>query len=402
MQKKLYDDIFYGALTALLFSAFIYLEYFELRLLIFNTLFALSSIALLLYISKRAVLFAGFSIGILWFYWIGYSFTYTGTAYLTPFVTLGFGFVYTLFFGVLALSSKSYIRALLLFLLSFIEPFDFNWMQIELIFIESYIKIDKLSLALVLLALSLPPSMPSKFRYAPLLLLLFTFRFSYPQADLAPLKIKLFNTEVLQEQKWKAENLDATLTMIFSAIQEAKKEHYELIIFPESVFPMYLNLYPKLLTLLRENSHDISIVAGALLYENNQSFNVTYMFEDGELSIAKKMVLVPFGEYIPLPKFAQDFINETFFNGESDFSTGDQPTDFTISHHKFRNAICYEATCQEIYSGDVKYVIATSNNAWFAPSIEPTLQNLLLRFYARKNNVTIYHVANYKGTAIIR
>ena len=34
MQKKLYDDIFYGALTALLFSAFIYLEYFELEELV--------------------------------------------------------------------------------------------------------------------------------------------------------------------------------------------------------------------------------------------------------------------------------------------------------------------------------------------------------------------------------
>ena len=69
---------------------------------------------------------------------------------------------------------------------------------------------------------------------------------------------------------------------------------------------------------------------------------------------------------------------------------------------KFRNAICYEATCQEIYEGDVQFVIATSNNAWFAPSIEPTLQNLLMRFYARKNGVTIYHAANYKGSGIIK
>ncbi len=69
---------------------------------------------------------------------------------------------------------------------------------------------------------------------------------------------------------------------------------------------------------------------------------------------------------------------------------------------KFRNAICYEATCAEIYEGDVDFVIATSNNAWFAPSIEPTIQKLLMRYYARKNATTIYHSANYKGTGIIK
>lgn len=114
------------------------------------------------------------------------------------------------------------------------------------------------------------------------------------------------------------------------------------------------------------------------------------------------MVLVPFGEYIPLPKFAQKMINEYFFAGQADFVEAKEPTDFMIDGVKFRNAICYEATCQEIYNGDVNYVIAISNNAWFEPSIEPTLQKLLMRYYARKNGATIYHAANYKGSGVIR
>ena len=118
--------------------------------------------------------------------------------------------------------------------------------------------------------------------------------------------------------------------------------------------------------------------------------------------MAKKLVLVPFGEYVPLPKFMQKFINDTFFKGSSDFLTAKEPTDFVIKGVKFRNAICYEATCQEIYDGDVNYVIATSNNAWFTPSIEPTLQRLLMKYYARKNGVTIYHSANSKGTGVVK
>jgi len=163
-----------------------------------------------------------------------------------------------------------------------------------------------------------------------------------------------------------------------------------------------MNKSPKLIEQLLKLSYKITIITGSLLIEDKKHYNVTYMFKNGRYEVAKKLVLVPFGEYIPLPNFAQKFINDTFFSGASDFITADKPTDFIIKGTKFRNAICYEATCQEIYDGDVKFVIASSNNAWFAPSIEPTIQKLLMRYYARKNGVTIYHSANYKGTGIIK
>ncbi|MCD6259048.1 MAG: apolipoprotein N-acyltransferase [Helicobacteraceae bacterium] len=399
----LVKDLLLGILTALLFSAFIYLEEFSLTSKALNTLFALSALALFLYIPRRAVLIAGFFIGLLWFYWIGYSFKYTGVGYLTPIITFGFGVIYMLFFGVLALSKKVYIRALLLFGLSFFEPMDFNWMQIELLFIESYIGIFKYQLALVLLALTLPSFITKqKLKYSPLLLLVFALDYSKVEQKDAPLNIKLFASDIAQEKKWKRENLASTLEMIFDAIQKASHDGYDLIVLPESVFPMYLNKHPKLLNVLLDYSYDISIVTGALLYEEHQSFNVSYHFEAGKYTIAKKMILVPFGEYIPLPKFAQNFINEMFFAGEADFSTAKEPSDFMIKGVKFRNAICYEATCQELYDGDVDFILALSNNAWFAPSIEPTLQNLLMRYYARKNGTTIYHSANYKGSGIIK
>ncbi|MDK9694014.1 MAG: apolipoprotein N-acyltransferase, partial [Sulfurimonas sp.] len=68
--EKLFDLVC-GAITALLFSAFLYLEHFDITLKLLNTLFGLFAITLLLYIPKRAVLVAGFFIGLLWFYWIG-------------------------------------------------------------------------------------------------------------------------------------------------------------------------------------------------------------------------------------------------------------------------------------------------------------------------------------------
>jgi len=402
LNKQFLFDLAYGILTAILFSAFIYFEYFGLTLKIINTLFGLSALTLLLYSEKRAILIAGFFIGLLWFYWIGYSFEYYGVGYMTPIVTFGFGLVYTLFFGVLALTKKVYLRAVLLFALSFFYPFDWNWLQIELLFVDSYIGVQKYQFVLILLALSLPNYIKKPYTYLPLGLIVFALNFNQPVQKDAPLKIKLVATDIKQDKKWLGVTLVPTVEMIFSEIDKAIDANYDLIVFPESVFPLFLNKNSDLLEELLHKSIDISIVTGSLLQTEKYNYNVTYMFQDGEYKIAKKMILVPFGEYIPLPKFAQKFINNFFFAGEADFKAAKKPTDFVIKGVRFRNAICYEATRQELYEGDVDFVIATSNNAWFAPSIEPTVQKLLIRYYGRKNATTIYHAANYKGTGIIK
>lgn len=351
---------------------------------------------------KRAVLIAGFLIGLLWFYWIGYSFKYQGVGYMTPVITLGFAIIYMLFFGILAFTNKVYIRAFLLLGLSFFEPFDWNWLQIELLFVDSYIGVFKYQLFFVLLALALPSYIKKPYKYAPLGLLLLAINFNPTIQKDAPLKIKLVHTDIKQEKKWLRESISPTIKMVYREIIQATKDGYDIIIFPESVFPLYMNRTPILLKNLLELSKNITIITGSLLKNEKKNYNVTYMFNDGKFELAKKLVLVPFGEYIPLPKFAQKIINDTFFAGQSDFLTAKKPTDFLIKGVKFRNAICYEATCQEIYDGNVDFVIASSNNAWFSPSIEPTIQKLLMRYYARKNGVTIYHSANWKGTGVVK
>jgi len=401
--KRFGTTFLLAILTSILFSASIYFEYYDLTNKLINTLFGVIAIGLLLYIPKKSLLISGFLIGLLWFYWIGYSFKYQGVGYMTPFITFGFGVLYLLFFAPLALTNQAYIRAILLFGLSFFEPLGWNWMKIELLFVNSYIGVYKYQLIALLLALSLPPLIQNRrYKFLPLVFLIAAFNFGYPKQEEAPLKIKLVQTQIKQEDKWQRKNLYSTVNMIFTKISNATKEGYDLVVLPESVFPLFMNKNPLLLNELIEASKKIDIIAGSLLRENHLNYNVTYFFQNGKYKIAKKLILVPFGEYIPLPKFARKFINDTFFAGASDFLTAKKPTDFLIKGVKFRNAICYEATCKELYKGDVKYMIAISNNAWFTPSIEPTLQKLLMQYYARKNGVTIYHSANASGTGIVQ
>ena len=209
---------------------------------------------------------------------------------------------------------------------------------------------------------------------------------------------------VAQDSKWLKNNLTNVIEDNLKLIDKAIKEKKQLIILPETAFPVLLNKEIFLSSKLKEKSKDIDIIAGALYLENNQYYNATYHFTQGQIEIAKKIVLVPFGEEIPLPKFFVDLINDTFFNGAQDYKKADKPTDFIINNIKFRNAICYEATSEEIYQNlnGVKYVIATSNNAWFTPSVEPTLQKLLLKYFAKKYDVTIFHSINGSNNYVIR
>ncbi len=289
-------NLILGLTTALFFSAFIYLEHWGITLKLLNTVFAVIALGLLLYIPKRAVLIAGFIIGLLWFYWIGYSFKYNGVGYLTPIITLSFAIIYMMFFGVLALTNKVYIRAILLFGLSFFEPFDWNWMQIELLFVDSYIGVYKYQLLIVLVALSLINYLKTSYKYASLVLLIFALNFNPIVEKEAPLKIKLISTDITQDKKWTKESLTPTILMIFKEVETAIDEKYEVVVFPESVFPLYMNKNPKLIERLLQYSQDIAIVAGSLYRDKGNNYNVTYLFQDAKYQMAKKLVLVPFGE----------------------------------------------------------------------------------------------------------
>lgn len=75
--------------------------------------------------------------------------------------------------------------------------------------------------------------------------------------------------------------------------------------------------------------------------------------------------------------------------------------DFIINDIPFRSAICYEGTNDKLFEGNPKQMIVISNNAWFSPSTEQTLQYLLLRLYTKKYQTVIYHSANSGKSGVI-
>jgi apolipoprotein N-acyltransferase len=355
-----------GFITALLFSAFIYFEHFDLTNIFFNTIFITFAYILIITIDKKSLFFAGFFTGVLWFWWVSMSFRYYDLIYLMPFIILLFGIVYGILFYLTAIIDKIVIRAILFYLLVFIEPFGFNWFKPDLPLINTYYN---------------------------------TYNSNVTKPNI---KIYMPQYNTNQNLKWEKEYKTKLIEENLQNIDYAIKNKYDLIILPETTFPLALNMEYELLEILQEKSRNISIITGALSYSDEQFLNSTYLFQNGEYKIANKVVLVPFGEATPLPQFLVDFINNTFFDGASDYTNASEPTTFEIEGIKFRNAICYEATSDDVYKQlDTKFVIATSNNAWFTPSIEPTLQKLLLKYYAKKYNLIIYHSVNGSKNEII-
>ena len=330
---------------------------------------------------------------------------YYGFPYLIPVVILFFGIVYGIHFYILGYWENIWIRAILLILVNLFEPFGFNWFKPQIIFINSYFGTSLLDFGLIVTGVAFAIFVQSEKRWLmPIALLFFYPAIAYPldEVESPNIKIKVVETYVKQGEKWKLENQNDIVQMNFREIEKAIKEGYDMVVLPESTFPLFLNERIDILSKLLELSSEITIWTGGLLKEGNRYYNSTYLFRNGKFQIAKKVILVPFGEYIPLPDFLAKWINRIFFKGVQDFTPATKPTDFQIGSEKFRSAICYEATSEKMYIDSPKFIVAISNNGWFLPSIEPSLQRLLIQHYANIYRVTIFHSANMRGSGVVR
>lgn len=399
-----------------------YLDWLGLVNYFINTLLGLSALYLLLITNKKVWVWTGFGIGLFWFWWIGISFKNYDMAWAIPFPIIGLGLIYMIvFWGTLSLveffgrflpmkqrQRRGYestgfemvAKALILLLLSYLHPFGFDWFKPELMLTNSYLGIEKWQFALVLLALILS-------HYKKQLLYLFIIVFAYPfgahfqETTTINPKITLHNTYTSVKDKWNDDLKSQHVNDVFTAIQEAIDQKQTVIVFPESIFALFVNMQPKIMENLLYYSNDIVIVVGGLYWDKDIPRNSTYIFQQGSYQIANKVKLVPFGEENPLPSWMGKWLNKIFFDGAPDYVASADFTDYVIDGVTYRNAICFEATSEKLYEGVPKNMIVLSNSGWFTPSIEPTQQKILLQYYSKKYGTTIYHAVNMSDSYII-
>jgi len=421
----------------MLSSAFIYLNYWGLSYPVLNTFLGLLALYLLLSANTATWFVSGALIGLFWFWWIALSLIHYHMVWAAPIEILIIMFTYGVLFALisaiasipvgccalttpkLGFMQKIYcficskwccqgttpylisltLKAVGLMTLSYIHPFSFDWFKPELMFVESYLGIEKFKFAMILGAIVL-----SLWRKQILFLFLVVLAYtptpsSVPQIDK---NITLLTTHTSVEDKWNEALHAQQFQALFSAIDQAIANHKKLIILPESVFPIFLNRSETLLEKLQKRAKHISIVTGGLYWDGKTPRNSTYIFTDGKIQVANKVLLVPFGEANPLPDFLSDWVNEVFYDGAIDYKASSKISDYQIDGKTYRNAICFEATSEKLYEGYPKNMIVLSNNGWFHPSMEPTLQQLLLQYYSKKYGTTIYHSINMSSSYMIK
>ncbi len=393
-----------GFLSAITASAFIYLYHFGLYWPLLQTILALATLLLWLKLPARTLFWSGFFTGIFWFWWIGLSFRYYDLSWMIPLVIVAIGLVYALIFNLIGVLPSLFLRAAAFGLIEFFHPFGFDWFRPALLFTGSYLGDGLIDLWIILAALSLFAAVRTPLRYLPLALLILAYQPRVPHSTIPEATLQAIEpvqTAIPQDKKWDPRYKNAIIGLNLQAIDNAIAEGKKAVILPESAFPLYLNMDIPLVQKLLKKSEKITILTGALFTDGRRPYNSTYLFEKGRMKVMNKVVLVPFGEASPLPKWMGRWVNRIFFDGAEDYATAAKPYDFDMLKLRWRNAICYEATSDRLYEGNPKRMIAVSNNAWFTPSTQATLQRLLMQLQADRHGTTILHVTNGPGTGVV-
>jgi len=348
-----------GLIISFFLSLPLYLIHFGVDNKLLNSIFILVGLYIFYKSDIKTLPSIGFFLSIFWLWWISLSFRYYNLTILIPFIIIGIGIFYAIIFWLFSfLKFRFLIILVIIFGLKFITPFGFNWFRYDILLPHTYLYFSDKKIK--------PPH----------------------------LKIEIINTHINQKQKWKQSFIPLEIKNNFKYIKESIKKGYEVVILPETAFPIPIDKYSWIMEELKKLSNQITIITGGLSYSNNQYYNSTYLFKKGNYQIFNKHILVPFGEYIPFP-CCKKFFNKIFFNGAQDYKAVANFSTYKIDNITFLNAICYEITNEKLYREKPKYIIAISNNAWFMPSIEPTLQKLLIEFYSKKYGKYVYHSINY-------
>ncbi|WP_096022439.1 apolipoprotein N-acyltransferase [Campylobacter lanienae] len=391
-----------GFMISILLSLFIFLDLLNLKYIAnLGLLSAIIGLYILLKSDRKIWFWSGFFIGLFWFYWISFSLVYYNFGYLIPIEILGICLIYGFIFLAVSWLESIYIKAIFLLFASYVAPFGFDWLNFELIFVDTLFKPTIYTLALVLISIIISIKFS---RYLGLGAMIFSLIISYKSTDnfeSLPFNISLITTELNQNQIWDRNTKNDIIKSNLNIIDQAILDGSRAVVLPESAFPLFLDRSQILLSELKQKSHQIAIITGALGASDNKLYNSTYIFDKGEVKRLDKLILVPFGEEIPLPNFIKNPISNIFFDSAVDYSKANGVSDYEIDGVKIRNAICYEATKDELFKDNPKFMIAISNNAWFSPSTQPNLQSKILKLKAFKYKTTIYHSINGSPSQMI-
>lgn len=235
------------------------------------------------------------------------------------------------------------------------------------------------------------------------------------------LKVAIVQGNIPQDEKWDRRFVDSIMSKYEALTKEAVKEKVDLVIWPETSVPGFVenekNLFDRVKNLVIEIN--TPLLLGAPRYEETKKcdlyFNSAYLFlKDGGIQDRyDKIHLVPFGEYLPF-KDALNFLHRFSRRPIGDFTAGKEFTIFRFFARRsakdknrgfnllkrigFSTLICFEDIFPDLTREFVKknsgFLVNITNDGWFGRTAAAYQHAQNSIFRAVENRINVIRAAN--------
>ncbi|MBM3254546.1 MAG: apolipoprotein N-acyltransferase, partial [Candidatus Omnitrophica bacterium] len=220
--------------------------------------------------------------------------------------------------------------------------------------------------------------------------------------DYPKIKIAVVQGNIPQDMKWDEAKREFILKRYEDLTREASRKKPDLIIWPETSIPGYLELEPDICERITGLSRDINIplIVGSIGYDfesHGKNLNSAILIKDktGSFKRHSKLHLVPFGEFVPFERHL-GFIRK--FVDIGNFQAGKEYALLNVDNAKIGTLICFEDIFPELVRNFVKkganLMVNITNDAWFKDSSAPFQHAQASVFRAIENRVFVVRCAN--------
>ncbi|MCX7952369.1 MAG: apolipoprotein N-acyltransferase [Deltaproteobacteria bacterium] len=180
----------------------------------------------------------------------------------------------------------------------------------------------------------------------------------------------------------------------------------DLVILPESVVYYFFpqdKLDLKKDPVFNHLALGKNLVFGALTKQNSNYYNSVILVDEKNepVGIYNKMILMPFGEFMPFRKVLSFVLP---FHPIEDFSTGLAMNVFELAGVRISALICYEdlypsLSVEAVLKG-AELLLVVSNDLWFGRKFVPALHDRFAGFRAVEAGITLVRVSNAGYTSV--
>jgi len=228
------------------------------------------------------------------------------------------------------------------------------------------------------------------------------------------LRVSVVQGNIPQDRKWDAAWRDSIIERHLALTRRAALDHPSLIVWPETSVAGDVQHSPPLRDRVAGVAHETQsylLVGNAEAAKfsskalSGKSFNSMVLFSPDGLVLGeyRKILLLPFGEYVPLRETVPWPDNIAVIR--KDIVAGREPTLFMIGSTAFGATICWENVFPDLFREFVKrgaqFMVNATNEAWFGETGASEQFLAISVFRAVENRVAIARAANTGVSAFI-